>query len=152
MWMITRLQISLNPESGGSEEKLSREQSEELEAHLQEHTYLYIKDIIAYVQASVGIAYTVPGLRSWLKRHGFSYKKPAVVPGKADKNQQQKWLTEYEKLRQGLPINETICFIDGVHPTHNVQPAYGWIKKGIRKEIAANTGRSRLNLSGSIDV
>lgn len=27
--------------------------------------------------------------------------------------------------------------MDGVHPTHNVQPAYGWIKKGIRKEIAA---------------
>ena len=42
--------------------------------------------------------------------------------------------------------------MDGVHPTHNVQPAYGWIKTGVRKEIAANTGRMRLNLSGIIDV
>ncbi len=25
--------------------------------------------------------------------------------------------------------------MDGVHPTHNVQTAYGWIKKGVRKEI-----------------
>jgi len=33
-----------------------------------------------------------------------------------------------------------------------VQPAYGWIKKGVRKEIPANTGRARLNLSGAIDV
>ena len=33
-----------------------------------------------------------------------------------------------------------------------VQPAYGWIKKGVRKEIPANSGRSRLNLSGAIDV
>ncbi len=40
----------------------------------------------------------------------------------------------------------------GVHPTHNVQPAYGWIEKGVRKEIPANTGRARLNLSGSIDM
>ena len=142
----------LKPKSGGSEEKLSKDQSEKLEVHLQEHTYLYIKDIIAYVKTSFGVAYTVPGLRSWLQRHGFSYKKPAVVPGKANKAQQQAWLGEYEKLRQGLAEDETICFIDGVHPTHNVQPAYGWIKKGVRKEIPANTGRSRLNLSGVVDV
>lgn len=49
-------------------------------------------------------------------------------------------------------MNKTICFIDGVHPTHNVQPAYGWIKKGIRKEISANSGRARLNLSGAVDI
>jgi transposase len=147
-----RASAKLNPESGGSEEKLSKEQSEKLESHLQEHTYLYIKDITAYVQATFGVTYTVPGLRSWLQRHGFSYKKPAVVPGKANKQQQQEWLAAYEKLRQGLSGDETICFIDGVHPTHNVQPAYGWIKKGVRKEIPANTGRMRLNLSGAIDV
>jgi transposase len=119
---------------------------------LQEHTYLYIKDIIAYVEVAFRVVYTVPGMRSWLQRHGFSYKKPAIVPGKANKEQQQAWLAEYEKLKASLPANETICFIDGVHPTHNVQPSYGWIKKGIRKEIPANTGRSRLNLSGIIDV
>jgi transposase len=142
----------LKPESGGSEEKFSKEQSEKLEVHLQAHTYLYVKDIIVYVQVTFGIIYTVPGMRTWLQRHGFSYKKPAVVPGKANKEQQEKWLADYNKLRQGLPEDETICFIDGVHPTHNVQPAYGWIKKGVRKEIPANTGRSRVNLSGAIDV
>jgi transposase len=142
----------LHLESGGSDEKLSKNQSEKLEIHLQEHTYLYIKDIIAYVEVAFRVVYTVPGMRSWLQRHGFSYKKPAIVPGKANKEQQQAWLAEYEKLKASLPANETICFIDGVHPTHNVQPSYGWIKKGIRKEIPANTGRSRLNLSGIIDV
>lgn len=142
----------LKPESGGSEEKLSERQIEKLEAHLREHTYLYVKDIIAYVQTAFRVAYTVPGMRSWLQRHGFSYKKPALVPGKANKEQQQEWLSEYEKLRKALPEDETICFTDGVHPTHNVQPAYGWIKKGVRKEIPANTGRSRLNLSGAVDV
>lgn len=142
----------LRPESGGSAEKLSSDQSQKLETHLQTHTYLYVKDIVAYVEVNFGVFYTVHGMRSWLQRHCFSYKKPAVVPGKANKEQQQKWLAEYETLRQGLPENETICFIDGVHPTHNVQPAYGWIKKGVRKEIPANTGRGRLNLSGAIDV
>jgi transposase len=142
----------LRPQNGGSEEKLSKEQSAQLEAHLRGHIYLYVKDIAAYVQMTFKVAYTIHGLRNWLQRHGFSYKKPAIVPGKANKAEQEEWLAEYEKLRGGLPEDETICFIDGVHPTHNVQPAYGWIKKGERREIPANTGRARLNLSGSIDV
>jgi transposase len=142
----------LKPESGGSVEKFTIQQSAQIEEHLQRHTYLYVKDIVAYVQIQFGITYTIHGFRNWLQRHGFSYKKPALVPGKADKEQQEKWLAEYEKLRRSLPQDETICFMDGVHPTHNVQPAYGWIKIGARKEIPANTGRMRLNLSGIIDV
>ena len=142
----------LKPESGGSSEKFSTEQSSQLEDHLRNHTYLYVKDIIAYVQATWAITYSVPGMRNWLKRHGFSYKKPSLVPGKANEEQQRQWITGYEQLKQNLPMDETICFMDGVHPTHNVQTAYGWIKKGVRKEIPANTGRSRLNLSGIIDV
>jgi transposase len=147
-----RASNKLKPESGGSEEKLSEEQSKRLMVHLEEHTYLYVKDIVAYVESTFKIAYTVAGMRHWLKRHNFSYKKPALVPGKADKERQQQWLTEYEKLRQNLPEDETIGFIDGVHPTHNVQPAFGWIRTGVRKEIPANTGRERINLSGMIDV
>lgn len=142
----------LTPKSGGSAEKLSAEQSRQLEEHLQKYTYLFVKDIAAYVKSSWNIVYTIHGLRSWLKRHGFSYKKPAVVPGKANEEQQRAWIAEYEKLKQNLLSDETICFMDGVHPTHNTQPAYGWIKKGERKEIAANSGRSRINLSGAIDV
>jgi len=142
----------LRPACGGSLEKLSSIQSQQLEIHLLEHTYLYVRDIIIYVEIAFGIKYTVSGLRSWLQRHRFSYKKPAVVPGKANEQLQKEWIAEYEKLRVELPENETICFTDGVHPTHNVQSAYGWIKKGVRKEIPGNSGRSRLNLSGALDV
>jgi len=142
----------LKPENGGSIQKLSIEHSNELAAHLHSHTYLYVKDIIAYVRSTWSVAYSVPGMRNWLQRHGFSYKKPALVPGKADGQQQREWMVQYEKLKQDLPVDETICFMDGVHPTHNVQPAYGWIQKGVRKEVPANSGRSRINLSGVLDV
>lgn len=147
-----RTSEKLKPENGGSEGKLSEDQSKRLAAHLEGHTYLYVKDIVAYVATAFKITYSVPGMRHWLKRHHFSYKKPALIPGKADKERQEHWLAEYEKLRQGLPADETIGFIDGVHPTHNVQPAFGWIKTGVRKEIPANTGRERINLTGMIDV
>ena len=120
-----KVSSKLRPENGGSEEKFPERQSKELEVHLQKHTYLYTKDIIAYAQITFGTTYTVPGMNNWLHRHGFSYKKPAIIPGKANKELQEKWLAEYEKLKAGLPSDESICFMDGVHPTHNVQPAYG---------------------------
>ena len=41
----------LKPESGGSAER---------------HTYPYVKDIIAYVQSTWSITYSVPGMRNWL--------------------------------------------------------------------------------------
>jgi len=70
---------------------------------LEAYTYLYVKDIVAYVGALFGVVYSVPGITHWLRRHRFSYKKPAVVPGKANLEQQRAWLADYEKLRQGLP-------------------------------------------------
>lgn len=142
----------LKPNNGGSTGKLNEGQSRALLEHLQIHTYLYTKDILAYVTVTFGVEYTVAGMHSWLKAHGFSYKKPAVVPGKANREAQEEWLKEYQELKKNLPANEAICFIDGVHPTHNAKIAYGWIKKGIRKEMPTNTGRQRLNLSGAIDM
>lgn len=142
----------LKPENGGSEEKLSLKQSKALIEHLQNHTYLYTKDIVAYIKSAFGIVYTVSGLCYWLKRNQFSYKKPSLVPGKANKEIQEEWIAAYNKLKHDLKEDETICFMDGVHPTHNTQLSYGWIRKGVRKEICSNTGRRRLNISGAVDL
>jgi len=142
----------LKPENGGSEEKFSSEHSKKLIEHLEKYTYLYTKDIVAYVQSAYGVKYSVSGMTYWLRRHKFSYKKPSLVPGRANKEVQEAWISEYHKLRQSLPEDETICFADGVHPTHNTQISYGWIRKGQRKEICSNTGRQRINLCGAVDL
>ena len=142
----------LKPDNGGSKEKLSLKQSKQLIDHLQTHTYLYVKDIAVYVKSVWGISYSVSGMTDWLHRNQFSYKKPSLVPGKANLEAQEAWISAYQQLRQNLGEDETICFADGVHPTHNTQLSYGWIKKGVRKEICSNTGRQRINLSGALDM
>jgi transposase len=142
----------LKPENGGSCCKLTAEQVSLLVQHLQRHTYLYVKDIVAYVLATFEVRYTVQGMTDWLHAHGFSYKKPSVIPGKANREAQEQWLKQYKELKAGLQPDEAICFTDGVHPTHNSKPAYGWIRRGERKELPTNTGRQRLNLSGAIDI
>lgn len=142
----------LKPENGGSKGRLNQRRSELLQEHLEEHTYLHVKSIIRYVELRWDVTYTVTGMTHWLKRHGFSYKKPKLVPGKANLEQQEGWIEFYEDLRAGLQSDETIYFIDGTHPTHNVQLGYGWIRKGVEKAIPSNSGRARLNLTGAIDI
>jgi transposase len=102
----------LTVQNGGSNEKLSKEQSLALKRHLEEFTYLYVKDIKIYVEKAFAVEYSTPGLTQWLHRNGFSYKKPALIPGKANKFQQEEWIKEYEKLKQSLPKEENEYFDD----------------------------------------
>lgn len=142
----------LSPTNGGSSGKLNKSQTKFLLEHLQNNIYLYAKDIAEFVWDQFEIRYTVSGMTQWLRNHGFSYKKPAVVPGKANKETQQRWIDAYQNMKENLSEDETICFMDGVHPTHNAKPTFGWIQKGERKEIPTNTGRQRINLSGLINI
>ena len=98
----------LKPENGGSKAKLSLKQSKKLIDHLQKHTYLYVKDITVYVKSMWGISYSVSGMTDWLHRNQFSYKKPSLVPGKANLKAQEAWIASYQKLRQNLREDETI--------------------------------------------
>lgn len=52
----------LTLEIRGSSSNLSSEQIEQLIAYLIEHTYHHQKDIIAYINATRSIEYTVPGI------------------------------------------------------------------------------------------
>ena len=90
-----QISCKLETDNGGSNEKLTAKQVKVLEKHLEKYTYLYIKDIVLYVQSTFKVTYSVSGLRNWLISHRFSYKKPAIVPGKADKEAQEKWICEY---------------------------------------------------------
>lgn len=87
----------LKPENGGSNEKLSSKQSKQLIDHLQKHTYLYVKDIAVYVKSAWGIAYSISGMTDWLHRNRFSYKKPSLVPGKANLEAQEARISSYER-------------------------------------------------------
>jgi len=51
-----------------------------------------------------------------LHRIGFSYKKPDVVPGKADAARQQEFLEAYAELKSTKSSKDRVYFVDGVHP------------------------------------
>ena len=142
----------LQPENGGSEARLTDEQAQKLEAHLEEKLYTRTCDIVEYVKETFSVAYSVRGLTKWLQLHGFTYHKPVGVPAKADGEAQKAWIAWYEKFKKSLRDNEKLLFMDGVHPTHAVRFACGWIKKGVRKEIPTNGSQKRLNILGALDL
>ena len=141
----------LKPENGGSNEALNEQQSAELEQHLCSKTYRHIKDICAYVKQRYDISYSISGMRNWLRRRHFRYKKPTPVPRNVDKAAQAAFISDYKVLvQQSADKKEPIYFVDSVHPEHQTRLAYGWIKQGERKHIAMTARQYRLNIMGGI--
>ncbi len=87
-----------------------------------------------------------------LHRLHFVYKKTKVLPGKVDKDKQELFKQEYEKLKTEKKPEDKIYFVDASHPHHNNMPFYGWMYKGEPKAIKTNTGRKRVNLNGALNL
>ena len=136
----------------GGTSRLSYEQLQALDVHLQQHTYLSSKEIKVHIEKEFLVNYTTEGVKNILYRLGFTYKKTKHLPGKADREKQAAFLKEYEALKATKQAADKIYFMDGCHPHHNSIAAYGWIKKGTEKELKANTGRARLNINGAYNA
>ncbi len=138
----------------GGQSKLTLIQEEEIKKHFTTHTAPTINAVVAHINNVYGVHYSAIGATKFMHRLGFSYKKPKVVPGKADREKQQQFLNTYQQLKNNLKINDQIYFIDSTHPSHNTQLSYGWILKGKinDKFIKTNTGRERLNLNGALNL
>lgn len=89
---------------------------------------------------------------SLLHRLGFVYKKPKLVPGKADPQKQEQFLEELRQLEEELEEEDEVVYMDGVHPQHNTKAAYGWLRKGDQQFLKANSGRDRININGALNA
>lgn len=136
----------------GGASKLTEKQQQNLVQHLENNVYLTAKEICAFVLKKYNVAYSVKGMTSLLHTLDFRYKKPKHVPGKANIEAQLEFINAYNKLKKKKKEADKIYFMDGVHPLHNSQPAYGWIRKGTEMVIQSNTGRQRLNLNGVYNI
>jgi transposase len=142
----------LTDNNKGTSSFLSKSQLKELESHLEQNTYLNSKGILVWISEKFNISYSPNGLIALLKRMGFVYKKPVLVPCKADIAKQEEFVENYKVLKKELGVQDQIYFVDGVHPQHNTIATYGWIKKGQTKQLKTNNGRQRTNINGAINL
>ncbi len=146
------LKLLLNDDYKGYSGKLSKSETAQLDDHLSEKTYVRTQDVVSYVSKQFKEKYSISGMTDLLHRIGYAYKKPKLIPGKADVKAQEEFVEFYKELKQAKGVKDPIYYMDGVHPQHNSVAAYGWIKKGKVKELKSNTGRQRLNINGAINI
>lgn len=136
----------------GSQGLLTRQEEKRLTTQLKKHTYQTVQEIVVFVGRSYKKTYSVAGMTHLLHRLGFVYKKTQQIPGKVDLKKQEQFKKEYQELKQKKRAEDKIYFLDATHPQHNNMPFYGWIYKGGTKTIKTNSGRTRLNLNGALNL
>ena len=78
--------------------------------------------------------------------------KPKGCPHKANKAQQEKFINEYNNIKQAIKPTEGIMFMDACHPSMSTKITHGWIKKGVNKPIETTASRTRINLIGALNL
>lgn len=132
--------------------RLSDDELKVLSEELDSSIYLTTKAVISFVCDNFQKTYSLSGMRDLLHRMGYVYKKPKLVPGNPDKEAQELFVQQYEEFMKEKSSDIEVLFVDAVHPEHNAIAANGWIKRGEIREISTNSGRSRLNLHGALNI
>ena len=101
-----------NPFSGGTC-KLEALQLESLERFLDEHLCESTDEAISYVENEFAISYTRAGMAALLRRLGFVFKKPVIVPAKADPELQEAFIAYYYAIKKTMGENDKMYFLDG---------------------------------------
>ena len=70
--------------------------------------------IPAYILNEFNLRYSLSGCIKLLARLDFVYRKPKKLPKVADEKHQAKFITDYEKLVNGLEDDEAVYFADAI--------------------------------------
>jgi transposase len=142
----------LKTEYKGSKKKLADSQIDILCKELDANIHLTTKSVCRFVKLQFDVEYSERGMSALLNKIGFVYTKPDLVPGKADEDLQDIFLEQFANFLKTKSDNDPVFFMDAVHPVHNTEAAYGWFRKGEKREIKSNTGRSRYNIHGAMNA
>ena len=140
-------------ELGGSASFLSQAQEARLKAWTVETLPRSTRVVGAYIAREFGVEYeSRSGLIKLLHRLGLEYQKPEVIGRHLDQAKQRAFIEAYENLLNSLGPDDTVVFVDAVHPTHAARPVGCWTDAKDKLAIEQTSGRQRLNIHGAVDL
>ena len=142
----------LNLNYTGKACKLNQEQLDQLKTYVSKEIPSSAKQVVNFIKEHFTKTYTPSAVISLLHRLNFEYKKPRLVPGKANAENQESFLKDLKMLEEQLSETDQLVYIDGVHPQHNSKPSYGWFEKGAKALLKANSGCQRININGALNA
>lgn len=133
----------------GKKSMLSQKEQEILTKDLQSKIFPTTAAVIAHIKKKFNVQYSRGGVTELLHRLGFSFKKATPIPGKANKEEQKKFINQYNDIKSDGPV----YFADSTHPEFAPSISYGWIKTGENFNVKTNSGmRKRVNICGAIEI
>jgi transposase len=132
--------------------KLSVAQRAELARHLSAAHYATSQEVRDHISATYGVSYSRAGIIAFLKALGFVHQNTTLISPAVCETVQQDAIDAYGALKDGLPADKVIIHVDGVHPTNMAKTGKVWVKKGEKLHVPSNTGRSRINIHGALNL
>lgn len=134
----------LNPENGGSQNKLFTAQMILIIEYSTEKTYS--------TDGTFELDYSVSGMNKWLYHNWFSHTHTKSVLNKFNEGKQRTFLEFYEVLKASCDKNEALVFINAVHPTLSTSISHDWIQTGQDNGIETESNYSQLNIIGVLNL
>jgi hypothetical protein len=130
---------------------LSDVQLKALETELDTHLNMMAKEVCDFVRRRFDVEYTPNAMTKLLKQLDYVYKKLKCVPVTADAAVQERFATETRlPLMAQANADHPPYFVDGMHPVCAAHSAFGWIKRGVTRELKSNHGRINVNINGAL--
>ena len=128
--------------------KLRKEERELVSKYVSETIISDSKQVRLFIESKFRVKYSRSAVIALLHQLGFNYKQTSIIPSGLDTKKQAEFKKNYEVFVSNLKMDETLVFMDGMHPVHNLETGRAWIKVGEKKHVRTNSGRSRCNLNG----
>jgi transposase len=125
-------------------------QIERLKQEIATGAFHNAEQVRTWVQETLGVAYSISGIKDLLRRIGASYHKVSGFFWKADVEEQKKFVRKHRRHKREAGPTTRRYFVDACHPVWGVDLLYScWLLVGQRFYVGVGNGRKRLNILGA---
>ena len=134
----------------GDPGRLRPAQVDQLKREIATGAFHNAEQVRTWAQETLGVAYSVSGLKDLLRRIGASYHKVSGFFWKADVREQKNWVRKHRRHKREAGPGTRRYFVDACHPVWGVDLLYScWLLVGQRFYVGVGNGRKRLNILGA---
>jgi transposase len=125
-------------------------QVERLKQQIAQGGFHNAEQVRTWIQDTLGVAYSITGVKDLLHRIGASYHKVSGFFWKADVKKQKQFVRKYRRHRREAGPKTRRYFVDACHPVWGVELLFScWLLVGQRYYVGVGNGRKRLNILGA---
>src|SRR5215217_2266643 len=134
----------------GDPGRLQPAQVERLKQEIATGAFHNAEQVRTWVLDTLGVAYSISGIKDLLRRIGASYHKVSGFFWKADVEEQKKFVRKHRRHKREAGPTTRRYFVDACHPVWGVDLLYScWLLVGQRFYVGVGNGRKRLNILGA---